>query len=418
MSGRDADADADRSSHNNHAAAAGAAAAAAADEDEEVNQPPPAMHPCVEGLCYFLFGMSGWWVYNTLSAEQPIFTACNTSVVLSNASGILHNDTITNCTLPEGRTLSSQISVTSQLGNLVPLLYRVVVKYLCVASEDEEDDDEGEGEGEGTNNKKNKKKKLRRRCRCARSLRVPLVILFSMFTGLLAALLASFKWDTASYIFGDYHSVVLLLCCFMSGGLGCMSSIVYWQFASMYSSGTAATKALSIGMAAGGLFPCVLALLQNLDQMAPGLQDVYFSPGTMLWISSAIQLLFMGLFVIIWRLNANRAARVARQVADSKASQAAKATTEGTAVDGTPPLDDPTRRRGSSEERGGWVEPHTPTTTTTTTTVARQSERSRSEALDRPPWAAGGGGDASRHSSVDDGIGGQGDSSDLSLIHI
>ena len=86
----------------------------------------------------------------------------------------------------------------------------------------------------------------------------------------------------------------------------------YWQFASMYSSGIAATKALSIGMAAGGLFPCILALLQHMDELGPGLHDIssFSTPNVMLWISSVIQALFIVLFIVIWRGNARRAAAI------------------------------------------------------------------------------------------------------------
>ena len=164
--------------------------------------------------------MSGWWVFNTFSAEQPDFTACNTSSSggggnNSSGSDLWGEPRNSSCTLPEGLSLSSQISVTSQLGNIVPLLYRVIVKYCCATPS-------------------GRKRRLsdpedaapRKLCVCARSLRVPIVILVSLLAGLFAALLASFKWDTWTYIFGSYHSVVLLVCCFMSGGLGCMSSIV------------------------------------------------------------------------------------------------------------------------------------------------------------------------------------------------
>jgi len=176
--------------------------------------PSATMHGSVEWAMYFLFGMSGWWVYNTLSAEQPIFTACNTTLPTGLTAD--NSSANVNCTLPEGPALASQISVTSQLGNIVPLLYRGIVKYCCSAKEDVA---------------AGGKRKL---CTCARSLRVPVVILASMLTGLFAAILASFEWQTGTYVFGEEHSLVLLLCCFLSGGLGCMSSIIYWQFASMY----------------------------------------------------------------------------------------------------------------------------------------------------------------------------------------
>ena len=89
-----------------------------------------------------------------------------------------------NCTLPEGRTLSSQISVTSQLGNLVPLLYRAIVKYCC------------------SSKKKDGVVVKEPLCTCARPTRVPAVIVISMATGLFSAVLAAFYWDTATYIFG------------------------------------------------------------------------------------------------------------------------------------------------------------------------------------------------------------------------
>ena len=176
-------------------------------------------------MCFFLFGMSGWWVFNTFSAEQPDFTACNTSSSgggggsggnnSDGGSDLWGEPLNSNCTLPEGLALSSQISVTSQLGNIVPLLYRMLVKYCCATP--------GGRRRRLSDPEAATPKKL---CVCARSVRVPVVILVSLLAGLFAALLASFKWDTWTYIFGDYHSVVLLACCFISGGLGCMSSIV------------------------------------------------------------------------------------------------------------------------------------------------------------------------------------------------
>ena len=47
----------------------------------------------------------------------------------------------------------------------------------------------------------------------------------------------------------------------------------------------------------GRLFPCVLALLQNLNELAPTLEDVYFSPQTMLLLSSGVQVHYLLSFV-------------------------------------------------------------------------------------------------------------------------
>ena len=122
------------------------------------------MHPTFESLGFFLFGMSGWWVYNALSAEQPIFTACNDSG--GGGGGGHGNHTDVFGVVGHG---GSQISVASQLGNIVPLLYRVIVKYCCASPS----------------------QRARLPCTCARSLRVPVAILVLLATGLLAALLAA-----------------------------------------------------------------------------------------------------------------------------------------------------------------------------------------------------------------------------------
>ena len=126
------------------------------------------MHPTFESLGFFLFGMSGWWVYNALSAEQPIFTACNDSG--GGGGGGHGNHTDVFGVIGHG---GSQISVVSQLGNIVPLLYRVIVKYCCASPEH------------------SPSQRARLPCTCARSLRVPVAILVLLATGLLAALLAA-----------------------------------------------------------------------------------------------------------------------------------------------------------------------------------------------------------------------------------
>lgn len=204
----------------------------------------------IDTLLFSLFGMSGWFVGNALYAEMPIFTSC------------AQQATALTCTytLPEGPQISSYINVMTQLGNIVPLMYRIFSS------------------------------------RCGtRATRLPIAILLSLLVGVAGALVGALYWDDSMFLLGADRSILLLVCALGAGTLGSMSSIVWWQFAAVFPE--ECTRSVSIGMALGGLFPTTIALAQNV-----GTNGQYrFQPKAMLLLAAAVQVLFVLVFFIIWR---------------------------------------------------------------------------------------------------------------------
>ena len=151
-------------------------------------------------VAFFFFGMSGWWVYNSLYMESPIFVQCKNETITSYPMGDLGNSTTKSgykCTLPEGDNIANQMSIVSQLGNVFPFVYRLVGRFCG-----------------------------------PRRIRLPVVIGTWLAIGCASAVVAAFFWQTHFRLFDTTDSSVpLLAATLFSGGLGCISSMTYWQFA-------------------------------------------------------------------------------------------------------------------------------------------------------------------------------------------
>ena len=151
-------------------------------------------------VAFFFFGMSGWWVYNSLYMESPIFVECKNKTVSSYTIGNLGNSTNKvryTCTLPEGDNITNQMSILSQLGNVFPFAYRLLGRFCG-----------------------------------PRRIRLPVVIGTWLVIGCASAVVAAFFWQNHFRLFDAIDSSVpLLAATLFSGGLGCISSMTFWQFA-------------------------------------------------------------------------------------------------------------------------------------------------------------------------------------------
>lgn len=148
-----------------------------------------------ESVLFFVIGVSGWWSLNAIQwAESPIFVA--------------HT--------PEGAKVTNLLSVACQLGNFVPFLYKLLLSKTMQARI------------------------------------LPLSVLLSQGIAIGAAAVCALFWEHTMVVAGHPHSVVLLVCTAVAGGVGCLSNVTYWALAVRYE-GTHCTKAMSIGMTVGGL---------------------------------------------------------------------------------------------------------------------------------------------------------------------
>ena len=95
----------------------------------------------------------------------------------------------------------------------------------------------------------------------------------------------AFFWKVTVDIEGTAYSWVLLLCAVLSGGIGCMSNVTYWAFASRYP--VYCTKAMSTGMTFGGLLASAIIVGQNAGS------DPVFSGQIYFLIAVGIQLLML-----------------------------------------------------------------------------------------------------------------------------
>ena len=222
-------------------------------------------------ICFFMLGMSAWWCFNTVTSLTPIYTSCK------DRKQIVGSDTSACSTyvVPEGVEFSSYSNVAAQLGNLFPFVYRILIRHV------------------DTN-----------RHRMMMS-----TVGGSLFFGLGTLTLLLFDWNETDDVFGRRHSVVLLIACFVSGGLGCLSSVIYWQVAAGFHANC--VRSMSLGMATGGLVPMSLALIQNWDVGGgddddddEGVSPSAFDPRWTFGASACVQLMFIVVFFRIWKRRA------------------------------------------------------------------------------------------------------------------
>ena len=184
----------------------------------------------VEMLGWLLVGMSGWWSSNVIMNELSFFISA----------------------LPEGNKLGNLLAVSLQVGNIFPIIYKSV---LCG--------------------------------------RVPAdmtpVVVFCQATAVINLLICAFFWQVLVH----NHSVVLLFCSALGGGVGALSNSTFWAAASQ--APAYCTRVMSIGMATGGLISMALVTLQ-LGGRPSG--DPRFSPLVLYIIAAVIQII-MASFVTL-----------------------------------------------------------------------------------------------------------------------
>lgn len=192
------------------------------DEGEDEGEVQGRCHPQVvaEVFVFMIFGASGWWASNAITAEFPVFVKA----------------------VPEGDRFPNLVNVAFQIGNVFPFLYKAVTGW-CMSAESR---------------------------RKAISSTVFILLVF----GCAVLLLAAFFWDSTISVDGSEYSGVLLLCSFMAGGIGTMSNVTYWAFATRYP--THCTKALSTGMTFGGLVLSCIILAQDAGAHPRFSATVYF----------------------------------------------------------------------------------------------------------------------------------------------
>lgn len=225
-------------------------------------------HWFVELLLFLVLGASGWWSSNIINAEQPVF---------------VHR-------APESDKLSNLISVSLQIGNIFPIAYKLFTG-----------------------------------CRPDKSTEslLPYTIFTTLLIGCVSLFVCAFFWDATFSIVHHSHSVILLVCSFLSGGVGALSNVTFWALTSHFE--TRCIKALSTGMTFGGLIATGLALAQNAGR------NPRFSVMTFMLIAGAIQVLVVGAFVPIMRL------RRSHQQQQHAAASAATSATLGTGDKGKAP---------------------------------------------------------------------------------
>lgn len=145
-------------------------------------------------------------------------------------------------TLPEAEHLGNLIAATTQFGNLCPILYKFSEPYV--------------------------------------SLQVRSIIQAMQAVAITTLLACAALWDCS--IGGQ--SLPLLVLTAIAGGVGCMTDVTYWAYAMSYPA--RCTKAISVGMTAGGLILNLLAVVQMASRSP---RDPLFGPSTFFMVAAALQ---------------------------------------------------------------------------------------------------------------------------------
>jgi len=231
--------------------------------DEIVDKDPDNKDPWGVAMMVGLFivlGASGWWSNNTINNENPVFVDQT----------------------PEGNRFATLGSFACQIGNIFPIVYKSITGFFL---------------SEQTRRK---------------------IVAPSVYVGLMcgAVILAvcAFFWKETVEFQGQKYSGLLLLCCVISGGIGCMSNVTYWAFASRYP--VYCTKAMSTGMTFGGLLGSAIILGQNAGCNPSFSAETYFLVGV------AVQLVMLVGTLPILRFNEEASARAAAREAAEEAAAA------------------------------------------------------------------------------------------------
>ena len=166
----------------------------------------------VEYALFFVMGMSGWWTVNALTwAQVPLFVQRT----------------------QEKEAIGTVLNLACQLGNIAPFAYKAIFSKATQAAI------------------------------------LPGSILVSQLIAVAVAVVAAFYWDQESHlIFQGKHSVVLVACTIVAGGVGTLSNVTYWALCVRYK-GTHCTKGMSVGMTVGGLLLQLCALAQGVGKPKP-----------------------------------------------------------------------------------------------------------------------------------------------------
>ena len=155
-----------------------------------------------------LFGMSAWVAMNGLWSEMPALVPV----------------------LPEGRKLPSILVITTQIGNVGPLIYVIISTVTNYV----------------------KKNKI--------DLEVPGVFVIILL-GITTCILLAIFWDHKAELFGKLRSVPLLILSFLLSIVDCTSTLVYIPYMERFPEEY--INALFIGEGLGGFFPSLVALIQG-----------------------------------------------------------------------------------------------------------------------------------------------------------
>ena len=113
--------------------------------------------------------------------------------------------------------------------------------------------------------------------------------------GVVTLCVAAVTYQTTFTVFTRTLHLPLLLCTCFAGGVGGIGNVTFWALASRYP--THCTKAVSIGMTAGGLLASTVIVAQNAGNAA----TMNFGTATYLWAVGGIQLLLLAVVVpILW----------------------------------------------------------------------------------------------------------------------
>ena len=205
--------------------------------------------------------MSGWWTANAIVAETPIFVA----------------------ETPEERAIGNLLGVATQIGNVVPFLYKGLVS------------------------------KARQSEVLAGS------ILACQAVAVAAALLTGLLWRSTI----GQHSVWLVLCMVVSGGVGTLSNVTYWALASRYD-GVHCTKAMSVGSTVGGLVSAWMAMAQQAGR------NPRFGLTTFMLIVALVQSGFLVAFLVVLKKKKKKNPAAAAEDSDATAGAPSAANARAT----------------------------------------------------------------------------------------
>lgn len=173
-------------------------------------------------VLYCSFGMSGWWAAQALYAELPLLVD----------------------TLPEKQRLGNLMCFTCQVGNVVPIVYKLAQRRY--------------------------------------NFRVDRVIKLLQVSAVVTLSCLSFFWQCQWL----GRSIPLLTMSILAGCVGCMTDVTFWAYALHHP--PRATRAIGTGIPAGGFIATLLAVIQIGTSSTPR-----FSVGTFFLMSAALQAVWL-----------------------------------------------------------------------------------------------------------------------------